>query len=245
VNPPIDPTAQPSFPPLLRGEEVSPGIDPFAKAVAAAALGADPGLICWSRDQTRLNAALVLAPEAPLGRAIGIIFAVAHGLGDALGALAPPEVGLHYLWPGGFKVNGADCGRLRTAASTADPDIEPDWLVIGVEVPYMPPADDPAIRIEPGLRPDQTSLIEEGCIEVTPLKLLESWSRHTLVWINRWLDDGFEPIHAAWLKRAWGIGEELPEGGTFLGVDEFGGMLVKTADATELRPLTAILADPP
>ncbi len=233
---------QPSFPPLLKGEETLPDIDPFAKAVASAALGTDPGLICWARDETALRAALVLAPEAPLERAVGIAFAVALGLGDALGALAPPEVAVHYVWPGTIKVNGADCGAMRVAASTTDPKAEPDWLVIGVEMPYLrpsgPPTDD-----EPGNRPGQTSLIEEGCVEVTPLRLLESWSRHTLAWINRWLDDGFPPLHSAWLERAWEIGEELPQGGLFVGIDELGGMLVKTPRSTEIRPLTAMLED--
>jgi biotin-(acetyl-CoA carboxylase) ligase len=238
----MTPDEQPSFPPLLKGEETLPGMDPFAKAVASAALGTDPGLICWARDETAMRAALVLAPEAPLERAIGISFAVALGLGDALGALAPPEVAVHYVWPGAFKVNGADCGTMRAAASTTDPAVVPDWLVIGVEMPYLRPSE-----TEPGYRPGQTCLIEEGCIEVRPLNLLDSWSRHTLVWINRWLDDGFQPLHAAWRERAWEMGEDLPGdssgGGTFMGLDELGGMLVKTARSTEIRPLTTLLED--
>jgi hypothetical protein len=169
----------PTFPPLLRGEECVPGLDPFTKAVASAALGTDPGLICWSRDPARFHAALVLAPEAPLERAVGITFAIALGLGDALGALAPPEVAVHYVGPGGIKVNGADCGQLRAAAATNDPRAEPDWLVVGVEIPYLPEPGN-----APGAHPDRTCLSEEGCIEVTPLRLLESWSRHSLVWIN-------------------------------------------------------------
>ena len=228
----------PSFPPLLRGEETMPGMDPFAKAVASAALGTDPGLVCWARDEAALRAALVLAPEAPLEQAIGVVFAVALGLGDALGALAPPEVAVHYVWPDGIKVNGADCGRLRAAASTTDPKLEPDWLVVGVDIPYLPPSDD-----DPGRRPDQTCLAEEGCIDVTPPRLLESWARHTLVWIHRFMDDGFQGLHGAWRERAWEMGEELPEGGIFMGIDEMGGMLVKTARTTELRPLTAMLED--
>jgi biotin-(acetyl-CoA carboxylase) ligase len=228
----------PTFPPLLRGEECVPGLDPFTKAVASAALGTDPGLICWSRDPARFYAALVLAPEAPLERAVGITFAVALGLGDALGALAPPEVAVHYVWPGGIKINGADCGHLRAAASTADPRAEPDWLVIGVEIPYLPePGSDP------GVNPEQTCLSEEGCIDVTPLRLLESWSRHSLVWINRWLGDGFAPLHAAWRERAWGMGEDLPGGGAFVDLDELGGQLIKTPRSTELRPLTVMLED--
>lgn len=234
----MTPEDAPSFPPLLRGEEVAPGMDPFAKAMASAALGTRPGLIFWARDETALRAALVLAPEAPLDRAIGISFAVALGLGDAVGALAPPEVAFHNVWPGSFKLNGADCGSLRAAASTNEPAEVPDWLVIGVEMPYQPVS-----KAEPGARPDQTSLIEEGCVEAPPMTLLESWSRHSLVWINRWLDDGFQPIHAAWRGRAWEMGKGLPGGGVFMGIDELGGMLVKTASGTDLRPLTALLEE--
>ncbi len=127
---------------------------------------------------------------------------------------------------------------MRAAAATTDPASVPDWLVIGVEMPYLPPREG-----EPGNRAGQTCLIEEGCVEVTPLALLDSWSRHTLVWINRWLDDGFQPLHAAWRQRAWGIGEDLPEGGIFMGLDELGGMLVKTPKSTEIRPLSTMLED--
>lgn len=228
----------PTFPPLLRGEEATSGMDPFAKAVAQAALGVEPGLVVWARDETALRAALLLAPEMPLARAMGATLAVALGLGDALGALAPPETAVHYGWPNVIKVNGGNCGTLRAAASTADPATEPDWLVVGVHVDYLLAGMD-----EPGHTPEQTCLAAEGCIEVTPPLLLESWSRHTLVWINRWLDDGFRPLHHAWRERAWNLGRELPEGGVFLGLDELGGMLIRTGRGTELRPLTIMLED--
>lgn len=231
------PEEDPTFPPLLKGEEVSAAQDPFAKAVAAAALGTDAGLVTWARDPSAMRTAVVLAPEAPLGEAMSVAIAVALGLGDALGALAPPEVAVHYIWPDGFKVNGADCGTLRAAAATADPKAVPDWLVFGLDIPYLTPTEE----VEPGQRPSQTCLAEEGCIEVTPLRLIDSWSRHMLHWINRWQDDGMAPLHEAWRGRAWAMGEELPGGGTFMGLDEWGGQLVKTEAGTELRPLTEML----
>ena len=225
----------PTFPPLLTGEEAPAGADPFDKAVAAALTGCDAGLLVWSRRADALSAAVVLAPECPLEQAIGISFAVSVGLVDALGALAPPEVAVHHVWPGAFKVNGADCGALRAAASTSDPSVEPDWLVIGIEMPFLPTG-------EGGEDPTRTCLFNEGCAEVTPQQLLESWSRHMLVWINRWLDEGLAPLHAAWRERAWEMGEALPDGsGTFMGLDELGGMLVKSEDGTIGRPLTDLL----
>ena len=230
------PEDDPLFPPLLRGEEAPRGQDPFGKAVALASVGTDAGRLVWARDPTALRAAVVLAPEERLADAITVVFAVALGLGDALGALAPPEVAVHYVWPGGFKVNGGDCGSLRAAASTTDEAAIPDWLVVGLDVPYLPPEGQ-----EPGETPEATALALEGCVEVTPLRLLESFSRHMLVWINRREDEGLAPLHAAWRERAWGIGEELPGGGTYLGLDERGGQLVRTGKATELRPLIRLL----
>jgi len=227
--------AAPSFPPLLKGEPAAPGQDPFAKAVAAASLGTRAGLVIYAEDGTRMAAAIVLAPEEPLERALSVTLAVALGIGDALGALAPPEVAVHYDWPGGLRVNGAPCGRLRAAAETADPTAVPGWLVIGVEMPIMGGG-----AAEPGLAPE-TSLAEEGCLEIAAPQLIESWSRHSLNWINRWEQDGMAPLHEAWRGRAWGIGEALPDGGTFVGIDEHGGRLVKTAEGTRLDPLTRLL----
>ena len=229
---------EPSFPPLLRGEEAA---DPFAKAVSRALTGADPGLVTWARRADALHAAIILAPEQPLERAIGVFLCAPVAIGDALGALAPPEVAVHHDWPGGIRVNGAKCGRVRAAASTADPAEVPDWLVLGLEIPFLPPSDR-----EGGETPDETCLYAEGCGDVMPLPLLESWSRHLLVWINRFMDEGIAPVHAAWRIRAWKTGEPLEDGspwgpGVFMGLDEHGGMLVKRDDATVLRPLTEAL----
>ncbi|MBK0397644.1 biotin/lipoate--protein ligase family protein [Limibaculum sp. M0105] len=230
----------PMFPPLLRGEEAPFGLDPMRRAVSVASLGTDPGLVIWQTDADGLSAAVILAPEQPLQQAMGATFAVALGLGDALGALAPPEVAVHYDWPDGFRVNGARCGRMRAQASTTEPAAEPDWLVIGVEIPFIPPAERAE---EPGAFADETCLAEEGCIEVTPLQLLESWSRHMLVWLNRLETEGFPPLHAAWRERGWRIGEALDDGGTFVGLDEHGGQLVRRGETTELRPLSSMLED--
>jgi len=227
----------PSFPPLFKGEEAPPGARAFDKAVAAALVGCDPGLIVWAPREDAVETALVLAPERSLAEAISVLFAPAIGFVDALGALGPPELAVHHVWPGRFRVNGAFCGRLRAAASTRDADVEPEWLVVGLDVPYLPGA-----GAEGGEDPTRTCLLLEGCADVTPLRLLESWSRHTLVWIHRWLDDGLAPLHAAWRERAWALGEPLEDGsGVFMGLDERGGMLVKTPKTTVVRPLTEIL----
>lgn len=231
-------TTGPTFPPLLRGEAVPQHSDPFAKAQSMALSGADPGLVCWSEDEAAMRAAITFAPEMPLQDAVGVSFAVAIGFCDSLGALAPPEVGVHFVWPNGFKVNGARCGHMRVAASTQDPEAEPDWLAVAIDVPILPAKDN-----EPGETPNETALIEEGCAGITSTALIESWSRHTLVWINRFLDDGFAPLHKDWCGRCDEIGEDIatPEPGTFVGLDEKGGMLLRDGAETRVIPLTRIL----
>lgn len=225
----------PAFPPLFRGEAVARNQDPFARAMSQAMRGIDPGLITYRIDDGHLRAALVLAPETALEDAMAMVFAAALGFSDALGALAPPEVAVHMVWPGGFRVNGARCGTLRAAASTDDPAAVPDWLVLGLTVPFLPPD-----GVEPGAAPDDTALYLEGCGDVSAVLLLESWSRHTLGWINTWEDEGFSRLHTDWRGRAFGIGKST-DGGTFVGLDEQGGKLVRNGNDTTLVPLSSML----
>lgn len=229
----------PTFPPLLKGVPVGARVDPLQKAVAAASVGdPEPGLVHYAETDTAFRVALTLLPEAPLETAVQVGFAVMLGLSDALGALAPPEVAVHFTWPSGIKVNGARCGNLRMRASTTNPQDEPDWLIAALDL-----AIGSQDGVDPGATPDQTTLYDEGCGEVTAPALIESWSRHSLVWINRYLDEGFAPLHAAWREKCDTIGEDVtvPVEGTFVGLDEHGGMLVRHGDQTVVRPLTEIL----
>ena len=230
--------SDPAFPPLMTGQHVEAGIDPFEKACAMAALGCDAGLITYSIAANRLAAALVMAPEVPLEQAMAMLPACGVGFQNALGALGPPELAVHLEWAGGLRVNGARCGRLRAMAGTAAPEQPPGWLVVGLELPLM------QVSHRPGDAPDETALYDEGCAGVDPTALLESWARHTLVWITRWEADGARALHSEWRGLAHGIGEDRDmngETGTYLGVDENFGMLVRVGDDTRLIPLSTIL----
>lgn len=219
----------PSFPPLLTGEVVPNNMDPFEKAVSRAIAGVDSGTVFYSEAGDTLRAALVLAPETPLEEAIQAVYVAQIGLAESLGALAPPEVPVHFQWPNRIKVNGAVCGTVRFAADVSDPNAEPHWLVVGIEIPFIPQGD------EPGANPNETCLLEEGCSEVTPMALLESWSKHTLLWLTYFLDDGAERLHKEWRPRCDTLGEsiEKPKPGLFVGLDEKGRMLLRDGPMTE------------
>ena len=228
----------PSFPPLFSGLAVESQVDPFDKACAEATRGCDAGLVVHDLGANTLRAALVFAPDVQLADAMAILPLCGVGFQNALGALGPPEVAVHLEWTGGLRINGATCGTLRVAASSADPTAEPDWIVIGLELPLWPAND------APGETPDQTALYSEGCADVNAMELLESWVKHTLVGINTWTEDGVKSLHKDWRGLSYGIGEDISINkfsGTFLGVDEQFGMLIRAGKTTHLVPLTYLL----
>jgi len=147
-------------------------------------------------------------------------------------------VAVHLEWAGGIRINGAACGGFDVQSGVDDPAAIPDWLAVGWTLPLIPEDQ------ETGRAPDQTALYAEGCAEVSPEALIEAWARHTLNWINRWEDDGPRALHAEWRGLAHGMGEEITQSGqtgTFLGVDENFGMLLRVNAETRLIPLSTVL----
>ena len=227
-----------SLPPLFAGTEVTGAVDPFDKACAMAALGCDGGTVVSNIQADLVRAAIVFAPEVPLEDAMAMLPLCGVGFQNALGALAPPEVAVHLSWDGQIKVNGAGCGRLRAAASSGQREVVPDWLVIGLEVPVMQTAS------APGENPEITALYDEGCAEVDSATLIEAWVRHTLAWLNRWQDEGNAPLHGEWMGLVLNVGEPVSrteQSGTFLGVDDRFGMLIRDTETTHLVPLSTVL----
>ena len=231
-----------TFPPLLTGEAVSGTTDPFTKACTKAMIGCDAGLLVHSITPDRIRAAIVFTPETPLEGAMIAMIACGVGFQNAMGALAPPEVGVHLGWQGEIYVNGGRAGRLRAAASSTDPTQEPNWLVIGLEIDLLPQSDG-----ETGDTPNETCLMMEGCGDISPIRLLESWSRHTLVWLNDIETDGPRALHEMWRGLAKGMGEDIvlnladSPSGVFMGIDEQFGLLLKTSADTRLIPLSQCL----
>lgn len=230
--------ASPQFPPLFRGQAVTGQIDPFDKACVEAVKGCDAGLVVHNLGHSQMQAAIVFAPDVALQDAMVMLPLCGVGFQNALGALAPPEVAVHLDWDGGLRINGATCGAMRVAASGTDPEAEPDWLVVGLTLPLWPEDDDP------GTTPDQTSLFAEGCADVDATALLEAWVKHTLYWINAWSHDGVAKLHKDWRALAFGVGEPAQmadHSGTFMGIDERFGMLLRDEKTTHLIPLTHLL----
>lgn len=219
----------PTFPPLLTGHDVSGGTRPLQAACEAAGTGRmGAGDVVWSRNEQRVGLALILEPEVPLARSVEMLPLAMVAAGDCLGALTPPQVAVMFRWPNVILINGGVAGGVHGAfGGAANVGQVPDWLVIAIELRHRRGPQDG----EPGDTPDVTWLSEEGCAELTRTDLIESYSRHLLTWINSWQDEGFRPVHESWMFRAEGREEDtaIGEGGTFVGLDDSGNLLYRTA----------------
>lgn len=235
----------PTFPPLLKGHDVESTASAFQTACEQAATGTlGAGDVVWSRSTTCVEIAIILEPDVDMETAVQMLPLLTVAVGDSLGSITPPQVGVTFIWPDVVCVNGARAGRVRAAAEKTDGDDPvPGWMVVGLELAHQRKPDDP----EPGEVPDRTWLSEEGCADLTRSEIIESCSRHLLTWINIWKDDGFRPVHDSWMfrneQRDQSISIKYRDealSGTFLGLDDSGNMLLKGADG-ETRAL--LLAD--
>jgi BirA family transcriptional regulator, biotin operon repressor / biotin---[acetyl-CoA-carboxylase] ligase len=104
-----------------------------------------------------------------------------------------------------------------------------DFVIIGIGVNLVSAPRD--------LEYPATSLADQGVSGVTPAALLEAFAPHFAVWAERWREEGFAPVRAAWLCRASGIGEairvrleKLILDGRFLDLDHDGALLLEGSD---------------
>lgn len=194
------------------------GGDAMARAVALAPeRGA--GTLAWVRAYARAEAAVVLEPELPLGPARLAFHAAANALADAVGSLAPPELGVGLRWPGTLLLNLGACGRVLMAVppGTAEEAV-PDWLVVGFELRLAFPEGH-----EPGRDPGQTSLREEGLEDPDPAALTAAWARHLMAGLDEWQARGPRRVAERFLAR---LEDEAGTPGLRRGIDPNSGDLV-------------------
>ncbi len=175
--------------------------DAFDTACKAAGEGAEDGLMLMVERPDRCEAALVLRPLDPIQPALTLAYVGLLGLHDGLAALAPAETPASIDWPDRLLVNEACVGGLQVAHG---PLVEkegmsdvPDWLVLGITVQMFGDRSDDA----PGIELEYTNLHEEGCGEIGVPQLVEAFARHLLLWLDRWQEEGFEPVRRALLNE--------------------------------------------
>ena len=101
----------PQLPPLLTPIAVAEGQDVLAKALSSATT-AEVGTVLYSEAVNVMDVAIVLGPEVPLRQSGQMLYALMIGVGDAIGALAPPEVVVTYQLPGYILLNRGRAGAV-------------------------------------------------------------------------------------------------------------------------------------
>ena len=136
---PADDNDTPQLPPLLTAVAVPANQDVHAKAIALAA-SSEVGTVFYSESADMMNIAVVLGPEVALADAGQMLFAMMIAAGDAIGALAPPEVAVSYQIPGYILLNKGRAGVVRVAVDpAAGTGSIPDWMVVSAEIMLTTP----------------------------------------------------------------------------------------------------------
>ena len=230
----------PLLPPILTPIPVVNGIDVFAKAIAVAGKS-ETGTVLYSENPEYVEVAIILSPEIPKIKCNQMLYIMMVASGDAIGALAPPEVAVTYAFPGFIFLNRGEAGlvKVEIAPSNDDQSI-PDWMVVGLKLRL-----NNNIEInENEINADVTSLADEGGGYVSRTRAIESLSRHFLAWVSQWEDEGFKPVTEVWNKRreetkvvTLKSGQEV----SWVGLDENGLAIVKSnAQEVFLSPIDII-----
>ena len=237
---------EPSLPSIYRPIRAASGARAPAVTLLRQAGAIPEGTLCWSDAGGRLSLALLLDPDGDWEQSAPVALVAIVALGDAIGALAPPTVAVSNSWPDRLEANGGLVAGVALDGVGQDA-AAPSRLILRLEAVVVPPGGP-----EPGHRPDLTSLAVEGCEEIIPVGLLESFARHFLSWLHRWQEDGFAPVRASWRARGPRIGTpvrvELREAKVAGGFRDLGpgGELVLEAEGSERRiPLGEALASGP
>jgi BirA family transcriptional regulator, biotin operon repressor / biotin---[acetyl-CoA-carboxylase] ligase len=226
----------PKFPPLFTGHAVTAPLRPLADAALGAGAGRyGAGDLVWARATDRMALALVLEPDVPLATACQMSALALVAVVETLGHLCPPQLPVVSRWPGTILVNSGACGAVTLAAPINVASAIPSWLVIGIELAISANS-----RGEPGERPHETSLDEEGST-VTRTDLIEALSTRLLAWLHTWQTEGFRQIHEHWLFRTEGRADDsVVDGvqGRVLGLDDASNLLLQPSGGGSVRAIS-------
>lgn len=187
--------------------------------------------LVWVRRFDIVEFAVVLEPDAPLREARLAHYLAMNALADALAVHCPPERPILFRWPDAMTYDLGLIGGGRLAwPETCGEDEVPDWLVFGamVRATTMSPFE---------IGQTGVGMAEEGFEEVDAVDLIEAFSRHLMLGVAHWQEEGAKGAARRWLDRLDKIV------GTRHGIEPNGDLVVTTQMGTERRSLVAALAE--
>jgi len=252
-------TSRPELPPAYEPVSWEGKTTVLAEAVDRARGGAPEGTLVWGtrpdQGEGRLGqhweppgeglfCALVLEPDDPLPIAAQTALVALAAAGVAIAERVPPMTDLRFGWPNDLLLNGGKVAAVSLRDTETIEEGDPR-LVLGINL-NLTGAPDPG-------KTGSASLSGAPEAEMEARELLEAFARHFLAGINRWAEEGLDPVRRQWAQRSAGPGDELRitlpaetvtgrlvdwtrEGGLIIGLDGGGNRTLSLAEAFGLRP---------
>jgi BirA family biotin operon repressor/biotin-[acetyl-CoA-carboxylase] ligase len=211
------------------------------EAKSLAANSAADGTVVWAREQTagrgrrgrewvspsgNLYLSVLLRPGKSPAESAQLSLVAAVALGDAIAGFLPEHAELQCKWPNDVLVNGRKIAGILLESAGAAAGRTTDWVVVGcgVNINGHPPE-----TMYPA-----TDMKAEGADTASVERVLERFLERFFGWRDRWMETGIEPVRAAWMARAAGLGRDitvrLPNReirGRFVDMDKDGALLLE------------------
>jgi len=236
-------TTSPNLPGLYDLVTVDQADSARAHAERLAAGGADEGTLVWVRKQTEglgrrgnywisgennLHCAVVLRPEEPFAACCQLSLLATVCTSQAITLVGEPMEELRLGWPNDVYLNRGKVAAVHISG-VLDADDRVDWMVVSVNInTFSHPS---------GLGFSAASLKGEGFEVYDRVEVLEGFAREFLTWLNRWAEDGLEPVRKVWLWRGDREGDERSIAldcreirGRFESLGEDGALKLKTTE---------------
>jgi len=199
--------AQPNLPGLYEPVIVEEADSARAHAERLAAAGANEGTLVWVKKQTEgmarrgrywisgsrnLHMAVILRPEFSFETCCQLSLVAGVSACQAVTLVGEPMEELRLGWPNDIYLNRGRVGAVHLSGELRDTD-RVEWMVVSVNVNTF---DHPA-----SLGFDASSLRGEGFERYERVEVMEAFARAFLAWLNRWADEGLDPVRRAWLWR--------------------------------------------
>ena len=191
----------------------------------------------WISEPGNFFGSLILRPPAKTKEITNLSFVAAVALHQTLAELSGGQAVVECDWPNDVLVGGTKVAGILLESSFSG-DSVPDWVVMGIGVNLF---GGPELK-----KHAFVSLAEVGIKSATPAHFLEKLAATMQGWLDIWLRDGFEPIRAAWLARAAGLGERIVvrygeevARGTFADISDSGALILALPDGSRREIIAA------
>lgn len=179
----------------------------------------------WQTQQGNLATTLLIRPQGT--QVAQLSFAAALAVSDMVGAFAP-HAAITVKWPNDVLAESRKIAGILLEAG-------PGWLAVGMGVNLAAAPE--------GTEFPAIALADLG-VAPPPDAALAVIANRFAHWYDVWVENGFEPLRAAWLARAGGLGApiraRLPHeerNGVFEGIDANGALLLNEQGL--VRPISA------